>query len=132
MLCKLHYTILVTGPAYGNQKSSSALQFTQALLNYGHYINAIFFYQDGVYNANSFTIYPSNEINLVQAWQKLAIEHQLSLHVCISAALRRGITNAEQALQLNLSGHNLPPAFNLSSLITLGESILTCDRFIQF
>ncbi|ABF14361.1 sulfurtransferase complex subunit TusD [Candidatus Palibaumannia cicadellinicola] len=123
---------MITGPAYGNQRASSALQFAQALLNYGHYIKTIFFYQDGVYNANKFITPASDEKNLLLAWEKLAIQHKVSLHICITAALRRGIIDDQQARELNLSGFNLHSTFKISSLSYFGQAVLHCDRLIQF
>ncbi|CAK8740128.1 Sulfurtransferase TusD [Sodalis praecaptivus] len=39
----LNYCLMVTGPAYGNQRASSALQFAQALLACGHRLGTVFF-----------------------------------------------------------------------------------------
>ncbi|AIN47407.1 sulfurtransferase complex subunit TusD [Candidatus Palibaumannia cicadellinicola] len=129
---KLDYCLLITGPAYGNQRASSALQFAEALLNCGHGINTIFFYQDGVYNANYFIAPANDEINLVQSWLKFAAKYKVSLNLCVSAGLRRGITETTQSLQLDKFGDNLQPGFNLSGLSSLAEAILKCDRLIQF
>ena len=55
-----------------------------------------------------------------------------SLHICVAAALRRGITDAQEAQQLSLPAHNLQPGFTLSGLGALAEAALTCDRMVQF
>ncbi|CUX97363.1 sulfurtransferase complex subunit TusD [Candidatus Hoaglandella endobia] len=123
---------MVTGPAYGNQRASSALQFSQALFASGHQISTIFFYQEGVYNANRFSAPAIDEVDIVRAWHKLATQYQITLHVCIAAALRRGVTNAEQAELIALAGDNLQSSFHLSGLGKLAEALLECDRFIQF
>ena len=50
-----------------------AYQFAQALLEKGHVINQIFFFQDGVSNGNGL-VYPANdECNLTQAWQAFSV-----------------------------------------------------------
>lgn len=128
----LNYCLMVTGPAYGNQRASNALLFSQALLECGHRISTIFFYQNGVYNANRLTTPASDEVNLVRAWQILAQKHQIALHVCIAAALRRGVINREQAEQLKLSCDNIQRGFQLSGLGRLAQAVLNCDRFVQF
>ncbi|MFJ5318630.1 sulfurtransferase complex subunit TusD [Pectobacterium versatile] len=128
----LSYCLLVTGPAYGTQQASSALQFAQALLAEGHRLKSVFFYREGVLNANQLTSPASDEFDLVRAWQKLGEMHQVALNVCVAAALRRGVTDAQQATQLNLAGANLQPGFVLSGLGELAQSVLTCDRVIQF
>ncbi|MEQ9915253.1 sulfurtransferase complex subunit TusD [Pectobacterium aroidearum] len=128
----LNYCLLVTGPAYGTQQASSALQFAQALLAEGHRLKSVFFYREGVLNANQLTSPANDEFDLVRAWQQLGETHQVALNVCVAAALRRGVTDAQQAVQLNLAGANLQPGFVLSGLGELAQSVLTCDRVIQF
>ena len=51
----MRFAIMVTGPAYGTQQASSALQFAHALLKEGHELCSVFFYREGVYNANLLT-----------------------------------------------------------------------------
>lgn len=51
----MRFAIVVTGPAYGTQQASSAFQFAQALIVEGHELSSVFFYREGVYNANQFT-----------------------------------------------------------------------------
>ena len=38
----MRFAIMVTGPAYGTQQASSALQFAHALLEEGHELSASF------------------------------------------------------------------------------------------
>ncbi|ATV45116.1 sulfurtransferase complex subunit TusD [Pectobacterium brasiliense] len=128
----LSYCLLVTGPAYGTQQASSALQFAQALLAEGHRLKSVFFYREGVLNANQLTSPANDEFDLVRAWQQLGETHQVALNVCVAAALRRGVADAQQATQLNLAGANLQPGFALSGLGELAQSVLACDRVIQF
>lgn len=128
----LSYCLLVTGPAYGTQQASSALQFAQALLAEGHRLKSVFFYREGVLNANQLTSPANDEFDLVRAWQQLGETHQVVLNVCVAAALRRGVTDAQQATHLNLASANLQPGFVLSGLGELAQSVLTCDRVIQF
>ena len=51
----MRFAITVTGPAYGTQQATSALQFARAVLQEGHELLSIFFYREGVYNANQLT-----------------------------------------------------------------------------
>lgn len=128
----MRFAILVTGPAYGSQQASSALQFSQAVIEEGHTLESVFFYREGVHNANLLTSPASDEFDLVRAWQQLHQQHGVELHICVAAALRRGVTDAEQAAQLGLPCHNLQPGFTLSGLGALAQSSLTCDRTVQF
>lgn len=121
----LTYTIIITGPAYGTQASFCAYQFCQTLLTTQHSIKSVFFYADGVYNANNFTNPANDEFDIVDAWQILAKRHQINLSVCIAAAQRRGVVQ-------ELSENNIAQGFNLVGLGDLSEAINQSDRVIQF
>lgn len=105
----MRFALMVTGPAYGTQQASSAYQFARAVIDEGHRVESVFFYREGVYNANQLTSPASDEFDMVRAWQRLSEEQGVALHICVAAALRRGITDDEQAQQLNLPGANLQP-----------------------
>lgn len=128
----LSYCLLVTGPAYGTQQASSAWQFAQALLAAGHRITSVFFYREGVQNANQLISPASDEFDLVRAWVALAQQHGVELNVCVAAALRRGVTDEQEAAQLALVAANLQPGFTLSGLGSLAEAALSNDRLVQF
>lgn len=128
----MRFALMVTGPAYGTQQASSALQFAKAALAEGHEIACVFFYREGVYNANQLTSPASDEFDLVRAWQSLHDENGVALHICVAAALRRGVTDETESRQLGLPTFNLQPGFSLSGLGSLAEAALTCDRMVQF
>ncbi|WP_440866333.1 sulfurtransferase complex subunit TusD [Symbiopectobacterium purcellii] len=128
----LRYCLLVTGPAYGTQQASSALLFARALIAQGHSLESIFFYREGVLNASQLTSPANDEFDVTRAWQQLGATYQVALNVCVAAALRRGVTDSEQARLLALPTANLQPGFSLSGLGELAQSVLTCDRVIQF
>lgn len=128
----MRFAIMVTGPAYGTQQASSALQFAKALLSEGHELICVFFYREGVYNANQLTAPASDEFDLVRAWQTLHQEQGVELHICVAAALRRGVVDETEAKNLSLPGVNLQPGFSLSGLGALAQASLTCDRMVQF
>lgn len=113
------------GPAYGTQSAYCAYQFCQSLLNSNHTLNSIFFYADGVYNANGFTNPANDEFDIVNAWQTLAKTHHVKLALCIAAAQRRGVIQESTT-------DNIAPHFELVGLGELSESIVQSDRVIQF
>ena len=88
----------------------------------------VFFYQDGVYVANRLQWQPDDQRNLSHAWQKLGIR----LPVCVSAALARGITDAENAKRHQLDHHNLAAQFELVGLGELADAVQEAVRIIQF
>jgi tRNA 2-thiouridine synthesizing protein D len=126
------YTILVTGPAYGSQQASSALLFSYALIESGHNLHGIFFYREGVLNANRRVSVSSDEVCMVKAWRTLHQDKKVPLRVCISSALRRGVTGSHGDEELGNGLHNLHPDFELTGLGIFSESILICDRLVQF
>lgn len=128
----MRFTLLVTGPAYGTQQASSAYQFAQALLAEGHQLESVFFYREGVLNASSLTSPASDEFDLTRAWQKLRQEHNVALNICVAAALRRGIADAQEAKNLGLPAANLAEGFQLSGLGALAEAALSSERMVQF
>ncbi|NIF34027.1 sulfurtransferase complex subunit TusD [Enterobacter sp. Cy-643] len=128
----MRFALMVTGPAYGTQQASSALLFARALLAEGHTLGSVFFYREGIYNANQLTAPASDEVDLVREWQSLSVQHGVALHICVAAALRRGVTDEEQAKSLGLKVSNLQPGFTLSGLGALAEAALTCERMVQF
>ncbi|HDN2512582.1 MULTISPECIES: sulfurtransferase complex subunit TusD [Providencia] len=128
----LTYCILVTGPAYGTQQAASAYQFAKALLEEGHTLKTIFFYREGVLNANLLTSPATDEFDLLTAWQQLAKDAGCEMHICVSAALRRGVVDQEQAQNLSLPVNNLASGFMMSGLGSLAEAMMTADRTLQF
>lgn len=128
----MQFAIMVTGPAYGTQQASSALQFAQALIAEGHELVSVFFYREGVYNANQLTTPASDEFDIVRAWQKLHQSYGVILNICIAAALRRGVIDEQEASRQGISVANLQPGFTLSGLVALAEAALICDRVVQF
>lgn len=129
----MNYTILVMGSAYGTQNASTAFLFCQSLVvNTKHQLRSIFFYCDGVLNANKMNTPAVDEFNLIQAWQVLNKKYNVNLYVCISAALRRGVIEDEEISNVNIKKGNLACFFKLSGLIELANSIKKSDRIVQF
>lgn len=128
----MRFAMMVTGPAYGTQQASTALQFARAVIAQGHTLSSVFFYREGVANANQFTTPASDEMDTVRAWQLLHEQHSVELHTCVAAALRRGVVDEVEAKQHQFCAHNLQPGFTLSGLGALAEACLTCERMVQF
>lgn len=128
----MRYSLLVTGAPYGTQQSSSALLFARALLQAGQQLESVFFYREGVLNANRLVSPASDETDMVREWQHLHRQHGIGLHICVAAALRRGVADASESARLQLPADNLQPGFTLSGLGAFAEAALTCDRLVQF
>ncbi|MGY0617656.1 sulfurtransferase complex subunit TusD [Vibrio sp. FJH11] len=128
----LTYTLVVNGPVYGSQSARSAYQFAKALIEQGHTLVSVFFYQDGVTNGSSLSVPANDEFDLGKAWQTLAQEHDVRLETCVAAALRRGVISEEEANLHGLVQNNLAEGFVQAGLGSLAEAMLTQDRVVQF
>ncbi|WP_331345797.1 sulfurtransferase complex subunit TusD [Cellvibrio sp. UBA7661] len=126
------FSLAVYSAPYSSQASYTAYQFATALLNQGHHLHRVFFYQDGVHNASNLTIQPQDEFDLQRAWQELAKNHNLDIVVCIAAALKRGIIDEREAQRYNKASHNLVNGFSISGLGQLIEAAAISDRLINF
>ncbi|QJC28734.1 sulfurtransferase complex subunit TusD [Enterobacteriaceae endosymbiont of Plateumaris consimilis] len=127
------FSLLVMGSPYSTQNAYSAYFFTNAVIKEKHYVKSIFFYQDGIYNANKYIQLDNYEINLVKYWKNLSNKYHINLYICISSAIKRGMILDKNKILNNQLNHNLIASeFQITSLSILAKSILTCDRFIQF
>src|SRR5690606_17146452 len=104
-----------------------ALGLAQSLQAKGE-VFRVFFYQDGVQVANNLQWSPDDQRSLTQEWQKLNIK----LPVCVSAALARGITDAENAQRHHIESHNLAEGFQLVGLGELADAVSSSARLVQF
>lgn len=124
------FSIAVYAAPYSSQASLTAYQFAIALLRQNHTLHRVFFYHDGVYNATSLASPPQGEFDLYAAWGHLAKTHDLV--ICISAALKRGIINHEEAARYSKPSHNIDADYAVSGLGQLIEAAVTSDRVITF
>ncbi|BCB62309.1 MULTISPECIES: sulfurtransferase complex subunit TusD [Halomonadaceae] len=128
----MEYGLLVMGAPYASAAPHSALRFAKALIDTGHRVAGIFFYQEGVHNASQLMTPPQDELNMRDAWIALHHEHGVALEVCIAAALRRGIMSETEAKRHGQTHFNLQAPFELTGLGQLLALQQRCDRVITF
>jgi tRNA 2-thiouridine synthesizing protein D len=119
------------GP-YQHQASDTAYQFIKAALEKGHEIYRIFFYHDGVNNGTRLTTPPQDDRNIVARWTELAQQYNLDLVLCVAAAQRRGIADADEAKRNGKDADNIAAGFRISGLGQLIEAGIQADRLIVF
>lgn len=112
--------------------SRRALRFAQAALAGGHEIVRLFFYQEGVHSASSNVVTPQDELDVSGEWRDFVREQQLDGVVCIAAALRRGVLNAEEIQRYDRPAANLSDPWALSGLGQLHEAAQMADRLVCF
>ncbi len=117
----MRYGILINEGPFTHQASDSAYHFAKAAIEKGHKVMRVFFYHDGVYNANKLSEPQSDDRNIVKLWSELALEHKIDLVVCVAAGLRRGIKDDV-----------LADGFRISGLGQLTEIGMAADRLITF
>ena len=114
----MKYVIQVNEGPYQHQSADSAYHFIKAALGKGHEIYRVFFYHDGVDNANT--------------WSDLASKNDLDLVVCVAAAQRRGIVDEGEQERNGKDGNNIAPGFRISGLGQLIEGGIQSDRLVVF
>jgi tRNA 2-thiouridine synthesizing protein D len=128
----MKFGIMVNEGPYTHQAADTAYQFTRAALEQGHEVFRVFFYHDGVNNGTRMTTPPQDDRHIVNRWSELAQAHDLDLVVCVAAAQRRGIVDADEAKRHGKSGDNIAPGFRISGLGQLIEMGIEADRLMVF
>ena len=128
----MKFGILVTEGPYQHQASDSAYQFAKAALEKGHEIFRVFFYNDGVNNGTRLMVPPQDDRNLQKNWTELAEKHNIDLVLCIAAAQRRGLLDADEARRQSKDADNMAPGFRISGLGQLVEAGIVADRLVEF
>ena len=108
------------------------LSVHQGRAGQGAEIFRVFFYHDGVNNGTRFAVPPQDDRNLQKLWTELAEAHQLDLVVCVAAAQRRGILDADEAKRHSKDVSNIAPGFRISGLGQLIEAGIQADRLVVF
>ncbi len=118
--------VVITSAPYLS-KTATALQYIECALSHGVDVVGIFFYQDGVLHANNDINIASDEYQTVKKLEALHQHYALPLHLCATAAEKRGITCEPNALN-----HGVNPIFTVAGLGELVELSDKADRMVQF
>ena len=117
----MKFGILVNEGPFTHQASDTAYRFAEAAIARGHDIFRVFFYNDGVNNANRLSEPQSDDRDPVRLWSEFGRKHGVDLVVCVAAGLRRG-----------LKDELLAEGFRISGLGQLVESGVEADRLVVF
>jgi tRNA 2-thiouridine synthesizing protein D len=123
--------LLVTAPPH-HENAWHALQFCRAALARGHAVPRVFFYGEGAGHGNLLLLPPQDEAHVSRDWGRLAEAHAIELVVCVAAALKRGVMDADTARREEKPVANLAPGFLISGLGQLAEAMLEADRLVSF
>ncbi|KXJ59735.1 MAG: sulfur relay protein TusD [Alteromonas sp. Nap_26] len=126
------YSILITTPPFHGDTAKRAFAFIKGVLDNGDTVSNVFFYSDGVLHANSLMLQTSDELYAYNEWKALAENHNITLLVCITAAVKRGIVSEQEAIENGLSIANLVSPFEQAGLGEFFSELHNCDRLVQF
>ncbi len=110
----------------------TAYQFATEVVSQGHEIYRVFFYGDGVLNANSLSVAPQDEINPSEAWDELLTNHGIDSVACVSSALVRGILDFDESTRHKMVGVSLNESTQIAGLGQLVDAALHSDRLVSF
>lgn len=128
----MKYTLMINEGPYQHQSSDTALQFARAVLEKGHEIYRVFFYHDGVNNGTRLAVPPKDDRQIQQEWSDLAKQHDVDLVICIAAAQRRGLMDADESKRQGMDADNIIEGFRISGLGQLIEGGIQSDRTLVF
>ncbi len=123
---------MVYAAPHSSQAAASALKFAKTVLDQGHELYRLFFFGDGVHNANSLSIVAQDDRNLQQQWHELIKKYDLDSVICVSSAIKRGIIDERESQRYEL---NAVSAYDSSEIAGLGQLIdatLHSDRVVNF
>ena len=128
----MKFGMLINEGPFTHQAADTAYQFAKAAIAGGHEVFRVFFYHDGVNNASDYAVPPQDDRNVTDNWVKLAEANNIDMVVCIAAAQRRGLLDANEAQRQGKRGDNIAPVFRISGLGQLVEAGIECDRLLTF
>lgn len=117
---------VITTPPNSNL-TATAINMVTAALKSDISVVGVFFYQDGVLNGSQYLALPNDEYQAHRQWQQLHHDYDIPLHLCATAAEKRGLSDDINDGQTA----TIHQAFTLSGLGELVELNVNADRLIQ-
>lgn len=124
----MKFSIVIGSDPFATQSGVTALQLCRAIIAANHQVYRIFFFQQGVLQANSYSRVEGSECDLHAEWQQLATTHKIDMVACVASALKRGILDQQEAKQ---ASSNLSNACVLGGLGQYIDAVLNSDRVIH-
>lgn len=87
----------------------------------------VFCYGEAATLGNRLIWLPTDMPNLAKDWQQLAVDFGLTIQICVSTALARGVVDSDNAKRHQLTGDNLANNFEL---VGLGELAMHLHQHI--
>jgi sulfur relay protein TusD/DsrE len=113
------FLILVNESPWGSGLSLSACRFITALIDSGSQVSAVFFREDGVYNALQGKVCDAGTPELLVKWEAFSDNYGTRLLLCSSSVQRRINEPAS-------------PPFEIAGLAEMLELMASSDRVVSF
>lgn len=126
------FSLMLTQAPSSNVSHLLALDFAKSLLQQGHNLARVFFYQDAVYVGLNGQTPIQGQQSLMQQWLQLSQQYDFPLQLCIANAIRRGLVNQQEQERYQLPAQTVAIGFVLAGLGELAEACQEDDRVIQF
>ena len=97
------FLVFVTGSPFNSVNGQTALSFCEAAVALGHHVDQVFFYQQGVQQANSDIQNSSGEKLIIKQWADFSEQTKTPLNICVTASIKRGVIAQDDATQLQLA-----------------------------
>ncbi len=104
------FLIFVTRSPFESLNGQTALSFCEAAIKLGHEVSQVFFYQQGVQQANDFIQPAAGEQSQLAKWVIFSEQTRTPLNICVTAAIKRGVVSTEEAMS-NGKFENIHPVF---------------------
>ena len=128
----MKFSLLVLSAPHAGVAADSAWQFARAVVDAGHELQRVFFYQEGSYQGSALAVSPQDEDDRVDRWVSLAEASNADLVLCIASAVKRGMLDQGEADRHERPAANVHPAFQLSGLGQLVDAHIESDRLVTF
>lgn len=128
----MKFSIVIYAAPYSSEAAATALRFTSCLLEQGHEIYRLFFFGDGVHNANRLTVVAQDDQNIQEEWDKLIKTNELDSVICVSSAIKRGIINETESSRYELNAVSAHDSSDISGLGQLIDAAINSDRVVNF
>lgn len=121
----MKFSIAVYSSPEDGSTARSALQFTQELLNQGHELYRLFFFNNGVMNC------AASQNICTHDWQTIIETHNLEAIVCMTSAQKRGLRQADKN-EGQLNETSIHPTFRPGGIAQLIDATVQSDRVVSF
>ena len=128
----MKFTLVIHAAPYSSQAAHTAYRFARAALAAGHELHRLFFFGDGVHNANRLAAVSQDETSLQSQWQELVKENGLDAALCVTSAMKRGVVDKAEAKRRGLDAVTAADGWEVAGLGQLVDAIAQSDRVVNF